>query len=161
MPFETFKRQRVPQSQDPTLTLQKRGAMSLNRAAFEAIGEPAAVELLWDREERLIGLRKTEPDAPYAYAVRPGSSKQTSAYELSGAAFTKYYGIDTEVTRRYICRLDGDILVADLKEPGLVLVGNRTRSQTSAQEASWGEDQPPGQPESVGDQDETDRAGGE
>jgi hypothetical protein len=36
---------------------------------------------------------------------------------------------------RYICRLDGDTLVADLKEPGLAIVGNRARAAPPAQEA--------------------------
>ncbi|MFC3297821.1 hypothetical protein ACFOD2_16695 [Clavibacter michiganensis subsp. insidiosus] len=39
------------------MTIQKRGLMSINRAAYEAIGKPEGVELLWDPERKLIGFR--------------------------------------------------------------------------------------------------------
>ncbi|HEY2202134.1 MAG TPA: hypothetical protein VGH56_09600 [Solirubrobacteraceae bacterium] len=134
MGFETFKRQRVAPSKDATLTIQRRGAMSLNRAAFEALDEAEVVELLWDRDERLIGLRKAEPGTPHAYTVRPAGRDPTSTWVFSGSAFTRYYGIATEVPRRYTCRLEDAMLIADLKEPGIV-VGNRARPRESAQEA--------------------------
>ena len=57
MPFEIYKRQRAPASIEPAVTIQKRGTFSLNSAAYAVLGSPKAVELLYDRERELIGLR--------------------------------------------------------------------------------------------------------
>ena len=54
--FEVFTRRMVPLVKQPTATLQKRGTMSLNKAAHVALGSPDAVELLYDRAEQIIGM---------------------------------------------------------------------------------------------------------
>jgi hypothetical protein len=129
MPFEVFKRQRAPITQEAAVTLQKRGTMSLNLAAFRALDEPEAVELLWDREDRLMGLRKAEPDTAHAYKVRQLAKSQTT-WLLSGTAFMTYYGLETDVARRYIGSVDDDgMLVLDLKEPGVQVTSNRDRAK--------------------------------
>jgi len=124
MPFETFKRQRAPVSPDPSVTIQKRGTLSFNVPAYAALESPEAVELLFDREQRLVGIRKTEPDTDHAYLVRPLGRGGTN-WLISGRAFTVYYGIPTDVARRWAAHLDGDMLVVDLKEPGSEVRGNR------------------------------------
>src|SRR5580692_2115199 len=110
MAFETFKRQRVPLTTEPAITIQKRGNLSLNPPAYKALGSPEAVELMYDRERRLIGLRKTDPESEVAYLVRP-MAKSASTWLISGTAFTAYYGIETDTARRWMCRLEGDMLV--------------------------------------------------
>jgi hypothetical protein len=137
MPFETFKRQRAPVTEDPTVTIQKRGTMSLNLAAYRALGEPDAVELLWDRDERLMALRKVDGDTPHAYALR-ALAKSNTTWLLSGTAFVNYYGIETDAARRYVASTTDDMLVLDLKEPGLLVTSNRDRASARDRQGSLG-----------------------
>jgi hypothetical protein len=133
MGFETFKRQRMPVLADPAVTIQKRGNLSLNAPAYEALGSPKAVELLYDRERRLIALRATEPGTESAYVVRPlsGNARVTS-WLVAGMAFTMYYGIPTEVARRWVCRIEDGMLVLDLNEPSQEVSSNRDRQRKPA-----------------------------
>jgi hypothetical protein len=125
MAFETFKRQRTKPG-EPFLTIQRKGVFSLNRAAFELMGEPEAVELLYDPDSKLIGLRKSDPEVHHAYVVRSlGGRGGDSTFLISGMAFTNYYGIDTSTTTRRTPSVDGDILIVDLKDPGTPVTSNR------------------------------------
>ncbi len=138
MSFEAFKRQRAPLTGDPAITIQKRGNFWLNPAAYSALGEPQAVELLYDKERNLVALRKAPEDSEYAYVVRPlgGQRKQrqtgNTSWLISGMAFTAYYGIDTGIARRWTCRLDDDLLVLDLNEPSIEVTSNRERTNAPA-----------------------------
>ena len=117
MPFETFTRQRKAGRQ-PFVTLQKKGIISLNRAAFEALGDPEAVELLYDKEANLMALRRVESSVEHAYKVRtpPGNH---GTWLVAGGAFASYYDIDISASVRRAARLDGDLLVVDLNDPGV------------------------------------------
>lgn len=126
MAFETFKRQRAPVSREPTVTIQKRGMLSMNAPAYAELESPEAVELMFDREERLIGLRKVDPSTEHAYVVRP-LGKGGNNWLISGRAFTGYYDIPVGVARRWPARMDDDVLVVDLKEPGTEVTGTRGR----------------------------------
>jgi hypothetical protein len=125
MPFETFKRQRAKPGGGPELTIQRRGTFSLNQAAYEALGRPQVVELLYDVEERLVGIRKVDTDTPHGYVVRPLG--RGSTHLISGTAFTNWYDIETLVARRWSATVSEDgMLVIDLKQPGAETVSNRT-----------------------------------
>lgn len=126
--FEVFDRRAAPLVSAPFVTLQKKGPLSLNQAAYEAIGKPAAVELLYDRSNRLIGLRPTEPTNPRAYPVRAQAARN---YLIAGQAFTKYYDIDTSVARRYEVEVRDGMLVIDLKTGGSVATGVRGRARSN------------------------------
>lgn len=117
MPFETFTRQRRTGRQ-PFVTIQKKGVISLNGAAFEALDSPDAVELLYDTEARLVGLRKVDSSVPHAYQVR-APVENHATYLISGAAFMSYYEIDNSRSIRRPARLDGDLLIVDLNDPGV------------------------------------------
>jgi hypothetical protein len=123
MPFETFKKQRTNPGDSPHVTIQRKGVFSINKSAFEALGSPETVELLWDDASRLIGLRKVDPSVGHAYIVRPLGRGTT--YLISGTAFTKYYGIETPESRRWPASFDGDLLIVDLKNKGQEVISNR------------------------------------
>lgn len=132
MAFETFKRQRAPVTDQPAITIQKRGSISINPPAYEALGRPEHVELLYDREQQLIGIRKVAADVPHAYVVRPLGKSETT-HLVSGTAFMAWYGIETETARRWNARPEGeDMLVIDLKEPGIEVTGNRSSQEAKA-----------------------------
>jgi hypothetical protein len=117
MPFETFTRQRRTSPQ-PYITIQKKGVISLNKAAFEALESPESVELLYDPEARLVALRKVDSAVEHAYQVR-APVENHATWLVSGAAFVGYYEIDTSVSVRRAARKDGDLLIIDLNDPGV------------------------------------------
>ena len=114
--FESFHKGLVPQRSQPLVTLQKRGAISLNRAAYQALGEPKAVELLYDRDASIIGLRPADITIENAYAVRPATTA-AGPYLVSAMAFTRFYAIDTGITRRRPAYVENGVLCIDLTAP--------------------------------------------
>lgn len=126
--FETFTKRMAPQARAPYITIQKRGTISLNKAAHLALGEAEAVELLYDKNEHIVGLRGVLVSAPHAYALRGAGGKEDSAttFIFSGTAFVKYYGIDTSESRRWEAELVDDILCISLDSEATVVTGNRS-----------------------------------
>ncbi len=115
MPFETFMRQRRAEPQ-PFVTIQKKGVISLNRAAFDALGSPESVELLFDPDAHLVALRRVESSVEHAYQVRaPVENRAT--WLISAGAFVNYYEIDNSRSVRRTARIDGDLLIIDLNDP--------------------------------------------
>jgi len=130
--FEVFTKKMVPLGKEPMVTIQRKGILSFNQAAYDAIGSPEAVELLYDRTERIIGVRPTDPKAPHAYAPRAAVKKDNGPYLVSGTAFVHHYGIDVTATRRYPVTVADGILCIDLKEGGTVITGNRSNQNGRA-----------------------------
>lgn len=124
MAFETFTKRMIPLAKEPYATVQKKGIISLNAPAHQLLGGPRAVELLYDADEQLIGLRPVDQSVEHAYLIR-GEPGQATSFLLSGTAFVKHYGIDvSQSVRRPVKMIDG-MLVIDLKDPGTVVTGNR------------------------------------
>ncbi len=125
--FLEFDRSAAPTPSVPFITLQRKGLMSLNRAAFQALGSPTAVTLLYHPERRVIGLRPADPSSPRAYPVRIQGSGST--YIVAGAAFTQFHGIPTNVARRYSAKLVGDVLTLDLTQDAPDVTGPRAKER--------------------------------
>ena len=125
MAFEVFDKKAVPNSAEAWVTLQKRGNFSFNRKVMEVFESPKAVELLYDKENKLIGFRPTSLGAPRAYPVR--QSGNTGTYLVAGMAFSQYYGIPTDEARRYSPKLQDGMLVIDLKGDYEVATGPRLK----------------------------------
>ncbi|QSE72241.1 MULTISPECIES: hypothetical protein [Rhodococcus] len=137
MAFEVFDKRMAPLAKAPSVTIQKRGIFSINKAAHKLIGEPSTVELLFDRENQIVALR--ESDQPHAYAIRPQSArKDTGQVIMSATAFTQFYEIDTSISRRYKPYEQDGMLCIDLKGPSVKVVGNR--SKRTSDEGSEGGD---------------------
>jgi hypothetical protein len=125
--FETFNRGLLTLKSHPHVTIQKRGALSMNRSAFVALGSPDAVELLYDRQARVIGLRPVRPTADHAYQVRRSTRAHSGPWIISAMAFMHYYDVDITKTRRWSAQLDNDVLCVDLnQEPTIVETARRT-----------------------------------
>jgi hypothetical protein len=138
--FEVFTKKLVPLGKKPAVTIQRKGVMSFNQAAYDLIGAPKAVELLYDRTERIIGVRAVDPDTPHAYEPRGAVNKDNGPYLVSGTAFVNHYGIDTTTSRRYPVSLQGDVLCIDLKEGGTAVVGNRSNQNGHAKRSDGAAD---------------------
>ena len=127
--YEVYQRVRPPAISTPAVTVGKRGQLSLNRAAFEALGSPKAVELLYSRRERRIGIRAVDPEAAHAY--RPHTAPKDHGrgpWVISGAAFMTYFNIQQEQTIRYTASVEGNILSISLKDGGTLLTSRNGRA---------------------------------
>jgi hypothetical protein len=94
------------------VSISRSGTISLNRTAFEALGSPLYVELLFHRAKRLIGIRHADRDGKHSIPVRKqGHSK---SYIIAGLAFAKEYDIGISVARRFEASLDENMLIVNL-----------------------------------------------
>jgi hypothetical protein len=135
MAFEVFKKSSAPVPSVPSVTIQKRGLISLNRAAYELIHTPEAVELLWDAERRVIGMRPATLENPDAYPARPQNLKSNRGPILvAGNLFTRYIGLDTSLAKRWVPHVEDDILIIDLTIEGQPVSSNRRGTGESAQD---------------------------
>lgn len=133
MPFEVFNKRTAPRSKEPSVTIQKRGIFSMNRAAHNLIGGAESVELLYDPEARIVALRPST--AAHAYTLRPQSrDAATGQVILSATAFTQHYDIDTTESRRYKPYESEGMLCIDLNGESVVVRGNRARKTPDAEE---------------------------
>lgn len=100
----------------PSVGIQaNKGNLSLNKAAFELLGRPEAVDILFDLSERLVGLRPAKPSAKNYVPHKQGVS---NTWLVSGKALIQAMKIDTSVARRYDATIQDGILVIDLKQGG-------------------------------------------
>lgn len=133
MPFEVFDKRMAPLAKAPSVTIQKRGIFSINKAAHKLIGEPETVELLFDKDAKIIALRPS--NELHAYAIRPQSAREKSGQMiLSATAFTQYYDLDTSVSRRYPPYVEDGMLCIALNGPSVEVRGNRSKQDDVADE---------------------------
>lgn len=126
--FELFTKRMTRPGGTPTVTIQKRGVMSFNKAAHQALGDAEAVELLYDPTEKIIGFRPADdPNAKHSYRLRSVAGKARSTFMISGTAFANYYEIDTSESRRWDAYVDDGILCVDLKGEFTAISGNRSK----------------------------------
>lgn len=146
MGFEIYKKGSAPVATVPAVTVQKRGLISLNRTAYALIGNPEAVELLWDADRKVIGLRASELTNPNAYPARPQSlGSDKGPILVAGNMFTQYIGMDTSRAVRWIPTVEDEILCIDIGKPGQLANSNR-RGKANANETT-----PESAAKSVGD----------
>ena len=81
------------------VTLNARGVLLLNRCAFEAIGSPGAVTLLYDAHDRTIGLREVDPAAPNAFPVKRKDTFHN--YTVHTSPLCKHYRLFPTRTVRF------------------------------------------------------------
>ena len=110
----------VKKTTQPLVTFQKSGVITLNLAAYHALDEPEAVELLFSHKDKLVGIRKASPNEVFAIQLRSQKrSKHISNYYLGAGSFVKKYGIDNSESPRYAASiLDDGTLTVDLKQEG-------------------------------------------
>ena len=82
------------------VTLNSRGVMLLNKAAYECMGSPGAVELLFDEEEGVIGLKPKDLRHQNAFPLKSKwVDKKKYQYRLiSASPFCKHFDIKPKGT---------------------------------------------------------------
>jgi hypothetical protein len=117
-------------SDEPLVTIQRRGQISFNPAAMRALGEPEAVIFLIDKNERLLGFRASgiTKKTGRRKAVEPGALVRPPGATVAAIPVLKHMEVDLGVSRRYrLVELDGTHCI-DLKQPGEAVTSNRRKS---------------------------------
>lgn len=83
---------------EPRVTIGPKGIIYLNRVAFEAIGSPAAVELMFDGNRRIIGVKPTDPARRNAFPLKPHGTRNGTYRHISAAAFCHHFRLETRET---------------------------------------------------------------
>ena len=112
-------------SQRPRVTLNKQRTMVLNQIAYKGIGEPKAVELMFDANRKLIGLRRCDPGKKNAFFIRP--SKKGRHVSISLGSFLTHFEIKPTRTILFETPMvDADgLLTLDLTKTTTVTRGSR------------------------------------
>ncbi|MDQ2749178.1 MAG: hypothetical protein ABI775_00480 [Pseudonocardiales bacterium] len=139
--FETFRKALVPLKRDPTITVQKRGTMSLNKAAQVMLGAPPAVELLYDVTARTVGLRGVSARADHGYSLRSSTRTDAGPFVISAMAFLHFYDIYPIETLRWVAYLAGDVLCINLDDPATPVTSNRAIKRALAEAIDSGHEQ--------------------
>lgn len=112
MSFEIFdhKSSKRMISDSPVLSIQANGVIRLNKAAAASLGEPAQVVMLWDRQNRKIGISPAKDGDERAYRI----SYANGSAKIVPRAFLKYIGFTSERTLNLPAELSKGILQASL-----------------------------------------------
>ena len=89
-PFKYNKRS------EPRITLGVRNTFYMNLIAWETMGAPGAVELLYDGNRRKIGMRPVDPRRKNAFKVAHHANG--TFRRISAAAFCQHFRIAVEGT---------------------------------------------------------------
>ncbi len=112
--FEKFHRYKVTEAPTPMVAFHVRGLFALNELAYDALKRPEALELFYDRNEKVIGFKASTRDSPDSYAVRHHTKH---SYQVEGRSFIKFYEIPEKASGlRYTAEMVDDILAVDLKQ---------------------------------------------
>lgn len=107
------------------VTLCPNRVLQFNAHAYQAFGEPKAVEMLFDGNRKMIGLRPCDPHKKNAFTFRP--NKYRRYVWLSIGAFLTHFGIKPERTvlfEEIDIGPDG-ILTLDMTKTTIVSRGSR------------------------------------
>ena len=112
--FEWFDKGSIPKTERPRVGIQKRGIFSLNKGAYEALGNPSHIKLAFDKGRQVVGIAAADSDESGAQTVR--KQPNSSSYLVTGTAFANYYGIPLGRSRRYWGAINGNLLTVDLNQ---------------------------------------------
>ena len=133
MPFVEFDKSAAVASPHPRVSIQKGGMFSFNRAAFDLMGGPEAVVLLFDADTERVAFRPTEAKRARSFPVRP-QGKNGATFMVAGRLFAKHHGLDTSEARRYEPTMEDGLLIVDLRGEYEVVSGPRTATKAGSGE---------------------------
>ncbi len=92
--------------EQPRVTVQASGVFGLNLAAWEALGRPARVELLFDRMSGAFGLRPIDGEAGLRVSLR-----KRGGVVVSARGFVRSFGI---TPGQYRATMESGVMVVDV-----------------------------------------------
>lgn len=90
------------------VTVSTQHQLILSTEAMAALGQPVAVQILWDARQRRIGLRACAAGTTAAYAIHRNNKRGRNG-TLTIARVVRHYGL-TPRPGRHPAVLDGDVL---------------------------------------------------
>ncbi len=85
---------RRPSRESMHVTINGKGIVLFNRKAWESLGTPQAVTLLFDQTNDIIGIKPSPPDRPNAFPVKG----QYYSRIIYAGTFCVHFGFDIERT---------------------------------------------------------------
>jgi hypothetical protein len=96
------------------VAIHVRGVLAFNSQALDALEKPEAVELFYDRDAMIIGMKGASRSSPDSYVVRHHTRNSA---QIAGQSFLEYYDIPPEVRgRRYRAEVQDEMLTVDLRQ---------------------------------------------
>lgn len=119
--FEVFHRPKPTPDDTPTVTISP-AAMTLNKAAVELLGNPERVELLFDRDHHVMGVRpSTREDNRSSFKASPTPN---GGAKVAHRSFVTHYKISAAPARRWPAYLDGGVLCVNLNGDSTFIARN-------------------------------------
>ena len=113
MSFEVFKAGQPRVSKVPRIGLSRHGYFSVNRTAYELLGRPSRVVLMYDAERELVALEPAGEDTPHSYKVVQQGKSQS--YIVAAKAFCDHYEIAYgDEVLHFTPRKEGGLLIFEL-----------------------------------------------
>ena len=97
----------------PTISIQKSGAVTWNESAHRALGQPDSVEIQFDEERKLLGLRRTG-EGENSFRVRRLGTQNTWITSARGAL--RRVGLLPDSAHRRPAQRENDLLVIVVSE---------------------------------------------
>lgn len=85
-------------SDEPRVTLSNRDVLTMNKAAYEALGSPAAVTLMYEEDKRMIGIKPGDTRRSNSFPVKQCSGKTAKSRKIHLHPFCHHCGIKTRQT---------------------------------------------------------------
>ena len=104
-----------PKARLPQVRLEKSGAWIISRSALDLVGDPEAVTLRHDPQERLVGFGGTEKGETTAYPVSSPGPRSGKAL-ASSRKLRSRHGISHDGSKTYPARPEDRLLVIDRAE---------------------------------------------
>jgi len=146
MPLERYEGPLRLTRPGSSVTLQPSSKVTLSEQAAGDMARPLgmtlpeAVELYFDRDERIVGIRAVPRGTPHSFAAR--KQKHGATVVFTALSFFTHYGIDLgSVSRRFPAYMKDDILCLDLNGTSEVITGPRTLQRTQHTQATTDGDQ--------------------
>jgi hypothetical protein len=98
MPYELFNRKRT-HGGPPGVTITKYGNFVVNSAAIEHFGKNRFVQVYWDRDQGMVGLKPIPKKEEHAYHLN--LSPKGNVGSLSATAFLKHVGYPIKDTKSF------------------------------------------------------------
>lgn len=96
------------------VSMAPKGMVIVSHKAYEALGEPSHIEMLWESETDTIGLRPVPPRTVHAFPLYP--SRRAGAYRFHALRFLRKHDIRLDYTVRFPTAIIEDgVLILELK----------------------------------------------
>ena len=112
--WEEFADPGTPRIANLHVSMSPTGNMLISRNAYEAMGRPTHVVMLWDGETDTIGIRPVPPRTLNAFQLY--DSRRSGAYRFHALRFLVKYDIKLDYTVRFpTATIEDGVLLLELK----------------------------------------------